>query len=187
MALEMWQLPAFAVASLGLAYVSRRSLLKPASHGFYRFFAWELILGLFLLNVSGWFRNWSAWYQLISWLLLFASIAPLAFGIADLKRKGRADAERRREPELLGFERTTRLVTDGIYRYIRHPLYSSLFILGWGIFFKSPSWLDAVLAAAATLLLVATARRDEVECLRQFGADYRQYMQRTRMFIPYVF
>jgi protein-S-isoprenylcysteine O-methyltransferase Ste14 len=32
-----------------------------------------------------------------------------------------------------------------------------------------------------------TAKRDEAECLQQFGEAYRDYMQRSRMFIPWVF
>ena len=46
---------------------------------------------------------------------------------------GRIDAS------LYAFEKTSKLVTVGLYRYICHPLYSSLFFLGWGVFFKSPS------------------------------------------------
>ena len=183
----MWQWAIFVVASIALAFVSRRSLFKPASHGFYRFFAWELMLALLLLNASSWFRSWLAWHQIVSWVLLFASIVPLALGVRALRRTGLPDELRRPEPELLGFERTTQLVTDGIYRYIRHPLYSSLFILNWGIFFKSPSWSGAALAAAASIFLVATANADEAECIRTFGSDYQQYMQRTRRFIPYIY
>jgi protein-S-isoprenylcysteine O-methyltransferase Ste14 len=183
----MWKWVVFVLGSLALFYVSRVALKKPMSHGFYRFFAWELMLALLLLNVSHWFSNWSHWYQVISWFLLFVCLIPLIFGIRSLSTRGRPNERQRSEPELLGFERTTRLVTDGIYRYIRHPLYSSLFILNWGIFFKDPSWIAAVLAFGASLLLLATARADEAECTQTFGADYRQYMQHTRMFIPYLF
>ncbi len=185
--MQAWQIGTFLLGSLGLIYVSRASLTRPSSHGFLRFFAWELILALLLLNLPRWFADWRAWHQVISWILLLACILPLWFGVRALKDRGWADARQRSEPELLGFERTTNLVTDGVYRYIRHPLYSSLFILDWGIFFKQPSWPGLVLACLASLLLVATARRDEAECVQAFGAAYRQYMQRTRMFIPYVF
>ncbi len=185
--MQVWQIAIFLLGSVGLIYVSRASLARPRSHGFYRFFAWELILALLLLNLPRWFVDWRAWHQLISWVLLFACIVPLWFGVCALKNRGEADARKRAEPELLGFERTTQLVSDGVYRYIRHPLYSSLFILDWGIFFKQPSWLGLVLAFLSSLLLVATARRDEAECIQAFGAAYRQYMRRTRMFIPYVF
>ncbi len=185
--MQGWQITAFLLGSLGLIYVSRASLSRPRSHGFYRFFAWELILALLLLNLPRWFADWNAWHQLISWGLLFACIVPFWFGVRALKDRGKADAQRRAEPKLIGLEHTTHLATDGVYRYIRHPLYSSLFILDWGIFFKQPSWLGMALAFLTSLLLVATARCDEAECIQAFGAAYRQYMQRTRMFIPYVF
>ncbi len=183
----MWEPIVFVIATAALLYVSRESLLRPRSHGFHRFFAWELMLGLFLLNAALWFRNWLAWHQIISWILLSASIVPLSPGIRALRKRGRPDERERREPQLLGFERTTRLVTDGVYKYIRHPLYGSLFILNLGIFFKSPSWPGALLALGASIFLVATAKADEAECIEVFGADYRQYRRHTKMFIPYVF
>ena len=183
----MWQVLIFAILTVGLIYVSRQSLTKPRSHGFYRFFAWEFILVLLLLNVTYWFINWRTWHQVISWLLLIVSIIPLVYGVRALRARGQPDAAQRSEPQLLAFERTTKLVTDGIYRYIRHPLYSSLFILSWGIFFKRPSLPGVLLAIGASILLVATAKRDEAECIQTFGAEYGEYMKRTRMFIPYLF
>ena len=89
--------------------------------------------------------------------------------------------------QLLAFEKTSQLVKSGIYRYIRHPLYSSLLLLAWGIFFKSISWPAGLLALAATAFLFLTARADEAECLHFFGPDYKEYMQHTRRFIPFIF
>jgi len=57
----------------------------------------------------------------------------------------------------------------------------------WGALLKSPSWAAVGLAAVATGLLTATARAEEAENVRYFGAAYRGYMERTRMFIPFVF
>jgi protein-S-isoprenylcysteine O-methyltransferase Ste14 len=59
--------------------------------------------------------------------------------------------------------------------------------LGWGIFFKNPSWLGSILAIAASVFLVLTARFEEAENIRFFGGDYLAYMRRTRMFVPFVF
>jgi protein-S-isoprenylcysteine O-methyltransferase Ste14 len=183
----MWKPIVFIIATALLVYVSRESLLRPRSHGFYRFLAWELMLGLFLLNAQAWIQNWLAWHQIISWLLLIASVVPLVLGITALRARGKPDSTERPEPQLLAFERTTQLVTDGIYKYIRHPLYSSLFILNWGIFFKRPSLAGMLLSLGASAFLIATAKADEAECMQVFGADYRQYRNHTRMFIPYVF
>lgn len=168
----------FSLASLGLLWISISSLRRPGSHGFYRFFAWEAILGLFILNLSGWFDNPLDWHQIISWMLLVACLIPLIAGIIMLRTVGKPTDE---------LEATTNLVTRGIYKRIRHPLYASLLYLGWGIFFKSPSLLDGCLIVVATAFLYATARADETECQVKFGKEYASYMKKTKMFIPFVF
>jgi protein-S-isoprenylcysteine O-methyltransferase Ste14 len=174
----------FAAGSAGIVYLSRASLLRPRSHSFYRFFAWELILGLFLLNVETWFVDPFAPHQLVAWPLLVISLIPLVLGVHALRAHGRLADRRESAPELLAFEKTTALVTTGIYRYVRHPLYSSLLFLAWGIFFKSPGWAGAILALAATACLFATAFADEAECLRFFGPRYLEYMRSTKRFVP---
>ena len=182
----MLKLAIFVVVSAGFAYVSRASLPVPRSHGFYRFFAWECILALFLLNVESWFRDPFAIPQIVSWLLLIASAFLVIHGVYLLRRIGKPD-DKREEAPLLGFEKTTALVVEGAYRYIRHPLYSSLLFLGWGIFFKDLSWAGLALAAGTTFFLANTARAEESENIRFFGAVYQDYMGRTRMFIPFLF
>ena len=183
----MVKLIVFLTASAGLITISRASLRAPRSHGFYRFFAWECILALFLLNVDAWFQTPFAWYQLISWFLLLACLVPLVLGVRALTSRGKPVTQREAEPQLLAFERTSSLVVSGIYHYIRHPLYSSLLFLTWGIFFKALTWPGLFLAVAATLLLFATAKADEAECLRFFGTPYQAYMKRSKRFMPFLF
>ena len=183
----MLKLAIFVVVSAGFAYISRASLPVPRSHGFFRFFAWECILALFLLNVESWFRDPFSIPQIVSWLLLIVSAFLVIHGVYLLRRIGKPD-DKREEAPLLAFEKTTALVVEGAYRYIRHPLYSSLLFLGWGIFFKDvSSWAGLALVAAATFFLAMTARAEEGENIRFFGAAYQDYMGRTRMFIPFLF
>jgi len=174
------------LATAGIATVLRASLLKPRSHGFYRFFAWETIIVLVVVNLHMWFRDPLSWYQVISWALLTGCLFPVILGIRLLKRVGRPDAQRDDTP-MVGLEKTTELVTVGIYRYIRHPLYSSLLMLAWGVFFKRPSWVGGLLALVVVVFLVATAKVEEGENMRYYGSEYEVYMQRTKMFIPFVF
>jgi protein-S-isoprenylcysteine O-methyltransferase Ste14 len=176
----------FLLATVAIAYISRASLASPRSHGFTRFFAWEAILALTLLNVEYWFRDPFSWHQLISWFLLIVSLFLVIHGVYLLKRIGKPNAKRDETP-MVGFEKTTTLVTVGAYQTIRHPLYSSLLFLAWGVFFKAPSWVGGILASLATLFLVATARIEEAENVRFFGQTYLDYMKRTRMFIPFLF
>jgi protein-S-isoprenylcysteine O-methyltransferase Ste14 len=168
----------FILGSALIIWISIPSLRQPGSHGFYRFFAWEIILGLFVLNLRGWFVNPSAWYQVISWILLIASLIPIIYGVILLRTVGKPTDE---------LEATTHLVKKGIYQFIRHPLYASLLYLAWGIFFKSPSLLDGCLAVVATAFLYATARADEAECVVKFGDEYARYMEKTKMFVPFLF
>ena len=184
--IPIYKIVIFLVASAGILYVSRASLFRPRSHGFFRFFAWEWMLALCLLNIQDWFSNPLAWYQLISWALLMAALGLVIHGVWLLQQIGKQDASRDDSP-MLGFEKTTHLVTIGAYRYIRHPLYSSLLALTWGVYFKDPNWIGSLLVLAASFLLWATARAEEAEDVRFFGQVYRDYMKKTRMFIPYLF
>ena len=183
----MWKLIAFILSTGLLVYISRASLYQPGSHGFYRFFAWESIMLLFLLNVEKWFVDPFSWHQLIAWILLFASFVPLIYGVRALRKRGGPSEERAGDPSLLAFEKTTRLVTSGVYAYIRHPLYSSLFLLTWGIYFKALGLAGTAMALVATTFLIATARADEAECIRFFGDEYQAYMKMTKRFIPFLF
>jgi protein-S-isoprenylcysteine O-methyltransferase Ste14 len=180
------KLTLFLAVSVWLAYISRASLRILGSHGFYRYFAWVCIFALFLLNVGEWFRNPFSPSQLISWLLLTISGFLILHAVYLLFRLGRRD-EKRQDASLISIEKTTTLITTGAYRYIRHPMYSSLLFLGWGMFFKRPSWAAGVLAIVATCFIVGTAKADEAESIRFFGAPYEEYMKRTKMFVPFLF
>ena len=182
----MFKLIAFGVLSVCLIYISWNSLRILRSHGFYRFFAWEIIVALFLLNMDVWFLNPFSWHQLVSWFLLIVCIIPLIFGVHSLTRQGKPSKHREAEPQLVAFEKTTHLVTTGIYHYIRHPLYCSLIFLVWGIFFKIPNCFGTLLAIAATSFLIATAKADETECIHFFGPAYEAYMKQTKMFVPFL-
>jgi len=178
----------FVCLSAVLAYVSRASLSVPRSHGFYRFLAWESILALSLLNFRGfaqWFGDPFCLRQLASWILLTGSIVPVTWGAHLLRTHGRPKAARD-DRQLLAFEKTTQLVTAGVFKYVRHPLYSSLLLLAWGVFLKRPSGPAGALALCATALLVATAKAEESENRRYFGNAYDAYMRETKMFIPFV-
>jgi protein-S-isoprenylcysteine O-methyltransferase Ste14 len=170
---------------LALTFVSRASLRKPGSHGFYRFFAWECMLGMYVLNMRVWHVDWHSTHQIIAGLLFFTSLLLVLFGVAQLLLSGKPDTNRNDAP-LLEFEKTTILVTTGLYRYIRHPIYGSLFLLSWGLFFKQPSLVGGILAIIASSFLVATSRVEEAENLNYFGEKYRKYMKRTKMFIPFI-
>ncbi|PCJ32441.1 MAG: protein-S-isoprenylcysteine methyltransferase [Moraxellaceae bacterium] len=78
-----------------------------------------------------------------------------------------------------------KLVDRGVYHLIRHPMYSSLFLLGIGQSLLLNNWL-AGWAALASFALLYRLRlpHEEAMMLDLFGEEYRSYMERTGRIIP---
>jgi protein-S-isoprenylcysteine O-methyltransferase Ste14 len=141
---------------------------------------------LFVKNRAYWFEQSFSLPQIISWILLFVSIYLVVAGGLILLRKGKP-SHKREDKHLLGFEKTTELVTTGVYRFVRHPLYASLIYLSWGIFLKHITLDLFILTLICSGLFYLTARHDEKECIAYFGDSYLNYMKNSKMFIPHIF
>ena len=80
-----------------------------------------------------------------------------------------------------------KLVINGIYRYIRHPLYtvgSSLFV-SFGM--MADNWFIAVLGILTFILMAIRTPKEESNLIEKFGDEYREYMKRTGRFLPKLF
>jgi len=77
------------------------------------------------------------------------------------------------------------LVTDGPYRFIRHPMYAAIFLIGIGVSLLSANWIVALsyMMPTASLYLVRVSDEEEM-MIGQFGDEYRQFMTRTGHLIP---
>ncbi len=175
----------FIITSSGFALLSRHTLGAGRSHGFYRFFVWEALLILVLINIDHWFRDPFKSGQVASWILLFISLVYVVSAAISIKKYGQPGSERV-DPLLIGIEKTTRLVRAGAYKYIRHPMYGSAIFGAWGILLKNITWYGLGIAIITTTLAVITALREETENIRYFGEEYVQYKKNTRMFVPFV-
>ena len=182
--MEKWIV--FGIVSMGIILISRRTLFDIRSHGFYRFFGWELILLLFLYNYKYWFKDPFCANQVFSWIILIISGIIVIAGVVQLRKYGKSHKSRI-EKNLYQFEMTSRLVDTGIYKYIRHPLYASLIYLAWGIYLKNPTILLLLVVISTSIIYYVTAIFDEKECVEYFGDEYRDYIKRSKMFIPFVF
>lgn len=176
----------FVLLTLVFVRISWKPLHNPRCHGFYRFFAFEGILFLLLHNHPFWFDRWHAPQQIVSWLLLTASVVFVIQGVHMLRTAGRSKS-RADAPENFSFENTVNLVTGGIYRFIRHPMYSSLLLLAWGAFFKHFSLAGWVVTVLTSAFLVVAGTIEEEENLAFFGPTYLEYRKTTKMFIPFLF
>lgn len=174
----MYRLWIFLLVNLWIIYISWRSLSKPRSHGFYRFFAFETLLVMALANSGRWFYDPFSLHQIISWLCLVSSALLALHGLYLLKKSGRPQET---------FEDTTVLVQAGAYRFIRHPMYASLLLLGVGIFMKDFSLLNSALLLGLLAFLTMAGRMEEQENLQRFGPAYSEYLSKTKMFIPFIY
>lgn len=77
-----------------------------------------------------------------------------------------------------------RLVQHGLYRYIRHPIYTGDVLLVLGLELALNSWLVAGVVPLA--LVVARQTNAEEELLANTFSDYRTYQHITKRFIPFV-
>ena len=78
-----------------------------------------------------------------------------------------------------------RLITNGIYRRIRHPMYTSLLLYSLGQALVVPNWIAGPSYGVAMLLLVALRLGPEERMMReQFGPDYEAYRLRTQRLGP---
>ena len=77
------------------------------------------------------------------------------------------------------------LITDGIYAYIRHPQYTGFLLITLGMLLDWATLPMLIMWPIMAVLYYRLARREEREMEAEFGASYRQYMQRSSMFLPW--
>lgn len=76
------------------------------------------------------------------------------------------------------------LVTDGIYRFIRHPQYTGFMLITLGMLLDWATIPMLIMWPIMAVLYYRLARREEKEMQQQFGLAYVEYKERTGMFLP---
>jgi len=155
----------------------RKELFAFHRHGPYMFVAAEGLLLLFIFNGGAMFQNPLPLRQVLSWILMLTSAGVAFFGFYALKKYGQAVGD---------WEDTTRVVHEGIFRYIRHPLYTSLMFLAGGMLLKEMSWSSVSAFVVTFGFLVAASRVEERENLEKFGSAYRHYSHHTKRYVPFI-
>jgi protein-S-isoprenylcysteine O-methyltransferase Ste14 len=81
------------------------------------------------------------------------------------------------------------LVTGGLYRYVRHPMYTAELLLNIGLTLALGSIVGLLLMAAGVLaVLVYRIHVEESLLAAQFGDEWREYIKQTRYrLIPSVY
>ncbi len=76
------------------------------------------------------------------------------------------------------------LVTDGIYRYTRHPQYLGLMLITLGLLVQWPTIITLAMWPILILMYYRLAKREELEMEAKFGGAYIEYKRRVSMFFP---
>jgi protein-S-isoprenylcysteine O-methyltransferase Ste14 len=79
------------------------------------------------------------------------------------------------------------VVRRGAYRWVRHPSYSAAFLIMGGIGLALTNWLSLLVMIAMSVVVYGYRVRVEERALVQtLGEPYRDYMRRTKRFVPFV-
>jgi len=80
-----------------------------------------------------------------------------------------------------------RLITQGVYRRIRHPMYSALVLYSVGQALVIPNWVAGPSNVVAFAILVSLRVHAEEQMMREaFGDEYAAYAARTKRLVPGV-
>ena len=78
-----------------------------------------------------------------------------------------------------------RLITQGIYRYVRHPMYAALFLYSIGQALVVPNWVvGPSYLVAFGILFALRIGAEERMMLETFGDEYAEYMTKTKLLVP---
>lgn len=77
-------------------------------------------------------------------------------------------------------------VQSGVYKYIRHPMYTAITLLGASLFFSSPNFTTLIIYMTLLYVLDAKAILEE-KLLSKVYKEYDTYQKKTKKFIPYIY
>ena len=79
------------------------------------------------------------------------------------------------------------LVTSGIYRVVRHPIYFGVILVTLGLPIGTASWVALPPMVLLIPLVIYRIGIEERLLLEEFPADYRAYMERTKRLVPFLY
>lgn len=79
------------------------------------------------------------------------------------------------------------LITNGIYKYIRNPTYSGLYLLCAGVWIINPTYLYLYWILAFFIMMEFQVRCEEEYLEFQYGNEYREYFKRTKRYLPLMY
>jgi protein-S-isoprenylcysteine O-methyltransferase Ste14 len=84
-------------------------------------------------------------------------------------------------------ERSTELIENDAFRYVRKPTYSGFFLLVFGVWLIWPTPLVALVGLLFVVLLEVQVRSEERFLLERHGERHAAYQARTKRYVPWVY
>lgn len=76
------------------------------------------------------------------------------------------------------------LVTDGPYRFVRHPLYTVAAVFWFGLVLLSGVWVVVAVLVLGGWVITRRTPEEERRLAERFGDEYRAYCERTGRYVP---
>ena len=83
-------------------------------------------------------------------------------------------------------KKDARLVMTGAYRYVRHPMYSAVAVIMFGMICEAFTLTNISIFSVLVIVLYLKAIKEERLWIKK-SLGYRAYMKRTKMFVPFIF
>lgn len=84
-------------------------------------------------------------------------------------------------------EAIDRVIKNGVYALVRHPIYSADLVLAWGIFFYFPTFKAVLTVGWLSLVLFIWMKLEEWALSQKFGFEYKKYKKETPILLPRFF
>lgn len=168
-----------------------RNLVRPESLGALRRNRWDLIQLLFggnlilagVLSYIVWFDQiyfarvpLPIWVRIVGILIALVAFLLIRWGDITLGENISFTVEVRRNH---------RLVTEGPYRFVRHPIYLGALLFFLGLGWMTANWLAGILLVGGWIIIMSgRIPREESLLLEKFGDEYRRYQAQTGRLLP---
>jgi protein-S-isoprenylcysteine O-methyltransferase Ste14 len=178
-------------------FLARHQIVRNAIRADVLFFA---LPALFVFTVGVFFSVWDGWrgifptmwgvivqprsllflptHSILVLLLVIAGFAIMFLALATLRRN---------YSSTLVIREDNQLITHGIYRYVRHPIYLGVIMVCFGMPLYASSLRGFLVMAVLVPIILGRITIEERLLEEEFGDEHRTYTKTTRKLIPFVY
>ena len=142
-----------------------------------------VLIPLIMWNLSGEIHP-AAWQTVVLAILALGGIGLSIWSIVYMRLVGRGNPMDAFNHEVA--PRTSKLMTRGPYRLCRNPMLLGVFVYYIGLLIYLWSWQSIVVFVLYVIIMMIQVGREEKRLEQDFGEEYKEYKQKTKKIIPFV-